>query len=144
MTDYRLRTSINQEQDVVTVITFSHWRHQSASHKWLTITSVWYTSRSRSQVWLAVLIVTWRRYNNFRQPYVRSHASSSSFNRAVPLFTGSLRQLTARLCMGELTVLGVGTLSICFFSDSVDVAKFRENRPRDVEKSLWTGKNITT
>jgi len=55
-----------KEKDVVTKclctqLTFSHWWHQSASHKWLTLhcSLSLVTCRSRRQGYWGILIVTW-------------------------------------------------------------------------------------
>ena len=76
-----------------TQLTFSHWWHQSASHKWLALHQ-FDTCRSRIQGWRRVLIVTWCCYNSSCPPYIISQASSSSFSRTVPRRTGRSGLLT--------------------------------------------------
>jgi len=92
MTDSTVHSNQERRRDKTSVYTtFSHWWHQSASHKWLTLHQL-DTCRSRSQGYRVVLIVTWCWYNSFCLPYVRyQEASSSSLNRTVPWRTRRLK-----------------------------------------------------
>ena len=85
--------SSTKKKDVVTKrlrtqLTFSHWRRQLASYKWLTLHQ-FDTCRSRSQGYWGGLIVEWCFYSSSCLP-----ASSSSFRRTVPRRTGRLREST--------------------------------------------------
>jgi len=86
---------------------FSHWWHQSASHKhrninhrygvilqglWsqvVDITTAWYLPIPASRL-VKSINLTWYCYSSSCPPYVRSQASSS-FSRTVPRHTGRLR-----------------------------------------------------
>jgi len=78
----------DDKMHVCTQLACSHWQHQSASNKWLTLFQ-FDTCWSQTQRYWGVLIVTWCCYNSFCLPYVESQTSSSFSSRTVPQCPGT-------------------------------------------------------
>ena len=72
-----------------TTLTFTHWWHQSASHKWLSVHQFDTCPITKSRL-TRLIVVRWCCYNSFCLLYTRSQASSSSFSRTVPRRTQRL------------------------------------------------------
>jgi len=108
-------TSINQEErrcdetpmHTCTQLTFSHWPHQSASNKWLTVVEY----RPWSQGYWEVLIMKWCCHNSSCSVLVAIHQISREF-----IFQQD-RALQTINCF-TTTLPNVGQFENCFKTDS--------------------------